>query len=117
MVEQVPYVARLQQIFVYSFAPSEVYFNARWYYRVGDVHEYAKMSGAKGDVEYEGYTPHLPSRTEWALPRMLPRRLRSACRGLPLRARLLTVSGALPGAEQRGARGAAKGALLLAAYG
>ena len=23
-------------------------------YRVGDVHEYAKMSGAKGDVEYEG---------------------------------------------------------------
>jgi len=52
----VPYVARLQQIFVYSFAPSEVYFNARWYYRVGDVHEYAKMSGAKGDVEFEGAT-------------------------------------------------------------
>jgi len=50
----VPYVARLQQIFVYSFAPSEVYFNARWYYRVGDVHEYARMSGAKGDVEFEG---------------------------------------------------------------
>ena len=51
---EVPYVARLQQIFVYSFAPSEVYFNARWYYREGDVHEYARMSGARGDVEYEG---------------------------------------------------------------
>ena len=52
--QDVPYVARLQQIFVYSFAPSEVYFNARWYYRDGDVHEYAQMSGAKGDVEYDG---------------------------------------------------------------
>ena len=50
----VPYVARLQEIFVYAFAPTEVYFNARWYYRVGDVHEYARMSGATGDVEYEG---------------------------------------------------------------
>ena len=52
--QEIPYVARLQSIFVYSFAPSEVYFNARWYYRVGDVHEYAQMSGAKGQVEYEG---------------------------------------------------------------
>ena len=25
-----PYVARLQEIFVYDFAPNEVYFNARW---------------------------------------------------------------------------------------
>ena len=49
-----PYKARLQEIFTYSFAPSEVYFNARWYYSVSDVHEYAKMSGAKGDVEYDG---------------------------------------------------------------
>jgi len=52
--QDTPYVARLQEIFVYAFAPSEVYFNARWYYRVNDVHEYAKMSGARGDVEYEG---------------------------------------------------------------
>ena len=50
----IPYVARLQEIFVYAFAPSEVYFNARWYYRVGDVHEYARMSGATKDVTYEG---------------------------------------------------------------
>lgn len=52
----VPYVARLQEIFVYSFASSEVYFNARWYYREGDVHEYAKMAGASGKVKYEGGT-------------------------------------------------------------
>jgi len=50
----VPYVARLTEIFIYSFAPTEVYFNARWYYRKGDVHEYAKMAGAKADVLYEG---------------------------------------------------------------
>ena len=50
----IPYVARLQQIFTYSFAPKEVYFNARWYYRVNDVHEYAEMAGAKGKVEWEG---------------------------------------------------------------
>ena len=25
------YVARLQEIFTYTFAPKEVYFNARWY--------------------------------------------------------------------------------------
>jgi hypothetical protein len=52
--QDIPYVARLQEIFVYSFAPSEVYFNARWYYRVGDVHEYARMSGATRDVEFDG---------------------------------------------------------------
>ena len=52
--KQIPYVARLQEIFVYAFAPSEVYFNARWYYRVGDVHEYARMSGATRDVQFEG---------------------------------------------------------------
>lgn len=52
--QEIPYVARLQEIFVYSFAPSEVYFNARWYYRVADVHEYARMEGAKADVEFEG---------------------------------------------------------------
>jgi len=49
-----PYVARLQEIFVYAFAPSEVYFNARWYYREADVHEYAKLAGAKEEVRFEG---------------------------------------------------------------
>ena len=26
----IPYVARLQEIFTYTFAPKEVYFTARW---------------------------------------------------------------------------------------
>ena len=49
-------MARLQEIFVYSFAPTEVYFNARWYYRVNDCHEYAQMAGASDDyrVQWEG---------------------------------------------------------------
>ena len=51
---QIPYVARLQEIFTYTFAPKEVYFNARWYYREADVHEYAKLQGAKADVKWEG---------------------------------------------------------------
>ena len=51
---QIPYVARLQEIFTYTFAPKEVYFNARWYYREADVHEYAKLQGAKADVNWEG---------------------------------------------------------------
>jgi len=51
-----PYVARLQEIFVYSFAPNEVYFNARWYYRVDDCTEYARLAGAPPDyvVHYDG---------------------------------------------------------------
>ena len=48
---EVPYVARLQQIFVYSFAKKEIYFTARWYYREPDCHEYARMAGAKDDYE------------------------------------------------------------------
>ena len=52
--EEIPYVARLQEIFVYAFAPKEVYFNARWYYRVDDCHEYAReFHGLKGDVMWE----------------------------------------------------------------
>ena len=51
-----PYVARLQEIFVYSFAPKEVYFNARWYYRAPDCTEYARLAGAPADYEvlFEG---------------------------------------------------------------
>jgi len=51
-----PYVARLEEIFVYSFAPNEVYFNARWYYRCNDCTEYARLAGAPADyvVQYEG---------------------------------------------------------------
>ena len=52
-----PYVARLEEIFVYSFAPNEVYFNARWYYRCNDCTEYARLAGAPADyvVQYESY--------------------------------------------------------------
>lgn len=53
---EAPYVARLQEIFTYAFAPSEVYFNARWYYRKDDVHDYAKLAGATFDVKFEGAT-------------------------------------------------------------
>ena len=51
----IPYVARLQDIFTYSFAPTEVYFNARWYYRVGDCHEHAEK-----EVRHKGnaLAPH-----------------------------------------------------------
>ena len=28
-----------QEIFTYTFAPNEVYINARWYYRADDTHE------------------------------------------------------------------------------
>ena len=52
-----PYVARLQHIFVYDFAPLEVYFSARWYYREADVHEYALLEGGGKDgakVQYKG---------------------------------------------------------------
>eukprot|EP00965_Chrysotila_dentata_P069630 2299621-Pleurochrysis_carterae.AAC.5 len=41
------HVYALQEIFVYSFAPTEVYFLARWYYREDDTHEYARLQGAK----------------------------------------------------------------------
>jgi hypothetical protein len=46
----------LQEIFVYSFAPKEVYFNARWYYRAPDCTEYARLAGAPSDYEvlFEG---------------------------------------------------------------
>jgi len=52
--KDIPYVARLQEIYAYAFAPRELYFNAHWYYREGDTHEYARMAGAKGDVQWEG---------------------------------------------------------------
>lgn len=50
-------MARLQEIFAYAFAPTELYFNARWYYRKDDVHDYAKLAGA-------GANPVLGARTQ-----------------------------------------------------
>ena len=52
--EEIPFVCRLQSIFCYAFAPTEVYFEGRWYYRESDVHEYARLEGATDKVTFEG---------------------------------------------------------------